>query len=65
VRGSDPTLFNPKDKRPVPALKMVRADLPVEVVEFYPAIDLKTAEAIGLTIRDEVLGRFYHPIELV
>jgi putative ABC transport system substrate-binding protein len=31
------------------------ADLPVETAEFYLAINLKTAEAIGLDISDEVL----------
>jgi putative ABC transport system substrate-binding protein len=31
------------------------ADLPVEMAEFYLAINMKTAEAIGLTIPDEVL----------
>jgi putative ABC transport system substrate-binding protein len=31
------------------------ADLPVETAEFYLAINLKTAEAIGLDISDEIL----------
>jgi putative ABC transport system substrate-binding protein len=31
------------------------ADLPVETAEFYSAINLKTAEAIGLDIPDEIL----------
>jgi putative ABC transport system substrate-binding protein len=31
------------------------ADLPVEMAEFYLAINLKTAEAIGLDISDEIL----------
>jgi putative ABC transport system substrate-binding protein len=31
------------------------ADLPVEVAEFYLAINLKVAKAIGLTIPDEIL----------
>jgi putative ABC transport system substrate-binding protein len=31
------------------------ADLPVEIAEFYLAINMKTAEAIGLTVPDEVL----------
>lgn len=31
------------------------ADLPVEMAEFFAAINLKTANAIGLTIPDEVL----------
>ena len=31
------------------------ADLPVETAEFYSAINLKTAEAIGVDISDEVL----------
>ena len=31
------------------------ADLPVETAEFFSAINLKTAEAIGLDISDEVL----------
>lgn len=33
------------------------ADLPVEMVEFYLAINLKTAEAIGLDIPDEILSQ--------
>ena len=31
------------------------ADLPVEIAEFYLAINLKVAKAIGLTISDEIL----------
>jgi putative ABC transport system substrate-binding protein len=31
------------------------ADLPVETAEFYLAVNLKTAETIGLTIPDEIL----------
>jgi putative ABC transport system substrate-binding protein len=31
------------------------ADTPVEVAEFYLAVNLKTAKAIGLAIPDEIL----------
>ena len=33
------------------------ADLPVETAEFYLAINLRTAEAIGLQIPDEILSQ--------